>query len=335
MRQSYYYFFGQDKWVVSRKLTLDLGLRFELWPAATSHYIGQFVNYNPDDNSLRVGGYGDIPKNLDINGSSHFSPRLGAAYRISEKTVLRAGYGISYLFRDSSQYNFPSNQVSELDAANAYVPAGSMKTGFPAPILLAIPTNGIIPNAPTTLTYSVMPTDLVHGQIQSWNVALQRQLPASFTIDVAYVGNHGVNDPVSLQLNRGLVIGAGAAGQPLNQAFGRRASTSTIIGVSTNYHSLQAKLNRRFQNGFQVTTSYTYSKAMDYCSDRVCSPYNQYDFSRTAHVRISTTRKCTCRAQSTSCRLAKERSGCREVRRPISWAAGRSMACSPHRPADL
>ena len=87
-----------------------------------------------------------------------------------------------------------------------------MKTGFPAPILLAIPSSGIIPNAPTTLTYSVMPTDLVHGQIQSWNLALQRQLPASFTIDVAYVGNHGVNDPVSLQLNRGLVIGAGAAG---------------------------------------------------------------------------------------------------------------------------
>ena len=47
VRQSYYYFFGQDKWVVSRKLTLDLGLRYEFWPAATSHYDGQFVNYNP------------------------------------------------------------------------------------------------------------------------------------------------------------------------------------------------------------------------------------------------------------------------------------------------
>ena len=76
------------------------------------------------------------------------------------------------------------------------------------------------------------------------------------------------------------MIGAGAAGQPLNQAFGRRASTTTIIGVSTNYNSLQAKLNRRFQNGFQVTTSYTYSKAIDYCSDRVCTPYNQYEFRR-------------------------------------------------------
>ena len=71
--------------------------------------------------------------------------------------MLRAGYGVSYLFRDTSQYNFPSNQVSELNAANAYVPGGSMRAGFPAPILLAIPSNGIIPNAPTTLTYSVMP----------------------------------------------------------------------------------------------------------------------------------------------------------------------------------
>jgi hypothetical protein len=225
-----------------------------------------------------VGGYGSIPKNLGINSSSHFAPRSGLAYRINEKTVVRAGFGTSYLFRDTSQYNFPSNQVSELDAANAYVPAGSMKVGFPAPILLPIPSSGIIPNAPTTLTYIVMPNDLVHGEIQSWNIALQRQLPHSFTLDGAYVGNHGVNDPVSLQINRGLVIGAGAAGQPLNQAFGRRTGTTTIIGVSTSYQSLQVKLNRRFTGGFQLTTSYTYSKSIDYCSDRVCTPFNQYNF---------------------------------------------------------
>lgn len=278
VRQSYYYFFGQDKWQVSRKLTIDLGLRFEDWPAATSHYLGQYVNYDPSNNSLRVGGYGNIPKDLGINGSHHFAPRLGAAYRVSEKTVVRAGFGISYLFRDTSQYNFPSNQVSELDAANSYVAAGSMKVGFPAPILLPIPSSGIIPNAPLTLTYAVMPKDLVHGHIQSWNFAVQRQLPYSFTLDTAYVGNFGVDDPVTLQLNRGLLIGAGAAGQPLNQAFGRRAGTTTIIGVGTHFHSLQVKLNRRFSKGFQLTTSYTYGKSIDYCSDRVCTPYNQYDF---------------------------------------------------------
>src|SRR5260370_20882761 len=118
--------------------------------------------------------------------------------------------------------------MRERDAANAYVPVGSMKVGSPAPILLPIPSSGIIPDAPTTLTYIVMPNDLVHGEIQSWNIALQRQLPHSFTLDGAYVGNHGVNDPVTLQINRGLVIGAGAAAQPLNQAFGRRTGNTTI-----------------------------------------------------------------------------------------------------------
>jgi hypothetical protein len=48
--------------------------------------------------------------------------------------------------------------------------------------------------------------------------------------------------------------------------------------VNTHYHALQAKLNRRFANGFLLTTSYTYSKSIDYCSDRVCTPYNQYNF---------------------------------------------------------
>jgi hypothetical protein len=279
VRQSYYFFFGQDKWQVSRKLTLDIGLRYEYWPAATSHYKGQFVNYDPATNDLLVGGYGNIPQNLGIQGDPlGFAPRIGLAYRMNEKTVVRAGFGISYLFRDTSQYNFPSNQVSELDAPNAYQPAGSMLTGFPAPILLPIPSNGIIPNAPAALTYSVMPKDLVHGHIESWNIAVQRELPASFTVEAAYVGNHGVDDPVTLQLNRGLVIGAGAAGQPLNQAFGRRAGTTTIIGVNTHYNSLQLKLNHRYSNGLQLTTSYTYSKSIDYCSDRTCTPYNQYNF---------------------------------------------------------
>lgn len=278
VRQSYYFFFAQDKWQVSRKLTVDLGVRYENWPAATSHYKGQFVNYDPSNNTLQVGGYGSNQQNLGIKGSGGFVPRLGAAYRVNEKTVVRAGFGISYLFRDSSQYNYPSSQASELDAPNAYQPAGSMSAGFPLPILLPIPSNGIITNAPPLLSYGVMPKDLVHGHIQSWNIAFQRQLPVGFTIDAAYVGNHGVDYPTTLQLNRGLVIGAGAAGQPLNTAFGRKSSTTTIIGVSTHYNSLQLKLNRRFANGFQMTTSYTYSKSIDYCSDRTCTPYNQYNF---------------------------------------------------------
>ncbi len=278
VRQSYFFFFGQDKWQISRKLTVDLGLRFEDWLAATSHYDGQFVNYDPSNNTLLVGSVGNIPKNLGINGSTHFAPRAGLAYRINEKTVVRSGFGVSYLFRDTSQYNFPSNQVSELNAPNAYQPAGSIVTGFPAPILLAIPSNGIITNAPTSLTYGVTPKDLVHGAVQGWNLAVQRELPFSFTLDAAYVGNHGVNNPVVLQLNRGQILGGGAAGQLLNQAFGRKASTTSYIGVSTNYHSLQTKLNRRFSNGFLLTTSYTYSKSIDYCSDRFCTPFNQFYF---------------------------------------------------------
>lgn len=278
VRQSYHFFFAQDKWQVNRKLTLDLGVRYELWPAATSRFDGQFVNYDPGNNSLLVGGYGDIPRNLGINASGHWVPRLGLAYRINEKTVVRSAFGISYLFRDSSQYNFPSNQVSELNAPNAYTPAGSMTVGLPAPILLQIPNNGVIQNAPLNLTYGVMQQDLVHGNVQSWNFAIQRELPWGFTLDTAYVGNHGVSNPMVLQLNRGMVLGAGAAGQPLNRAFGRRTSTTTVIGGNTHYHSLQVKLNRRFASGLMITTSYTYSKSIDYCSDRECTPFNQYDF---------------------------------------------------------
>ena len=212
VRQSDYYFFGQDKWVVSRKLTLDLGMRYEFWPAATSHYDGQFVNYNPTDNSLRVGGYGDIPKNLGINGSSHFSPRLGAAYRISEKTVLRAGYGISYLFRDTSQYNFPSNQVSESECRECLCGGRIHEDGLSRADSAG---HSFQRHHPQRADHAHLFGDADGPGSRSDPVMeFGSAAPAAgqFYIDIAYVGNHGVNDPVSLQVNRGLVIGAGAAG---------------------------------------------------------------------------------------------------------------------------
>jgi hypothetical protein len=108
---------------------------------------------------------------------------------------------------------------------------------------------------------------LPHSYVQSWNVALQRLLPKDFTVEVAYVANHGVNILSGININAGLIPNAGVAGQPLNQLFGRRAATSSRIGTHSYYDSLQARLDRRFSNGFGLTTSYTWSKAINYSED--------------------------------------------------------------------
>lgn len=203
-----------------------------------------------------------------------FAPRAGLSYRLSNKTVVRAGYGISYIFRRTSQSNFPMTQMEEFTAPNSFSAAGSLASGFGPPHYVELPADGIIRNAPLNQSYGVMPEDPPHAYIQSWNLAVQRLLPSQFTLEAAYVGNHGVDIPISYEMNFGEIPGAGAAGQPLNRLFGRRASTRTIVGFHSNYHALQVKLDRKFAGGFMLTTAYSYSKAIDYCTDHDCGLAN-------------------------------------------------------------
>lgn len=270
-RNSWFFLFANDKWQVSRKLTLDLGMRWEIWPTTKPRFPGQQVDYDPDTNSLLVGGYGDIPSNLGVKPTNKaFAPRLGFAYRLSEQTVVRAGYGISYLFRNTGASNYPSQQAPVYNAVNAYSTAGSMATGFPAPNFVQIPDNGIIPNAPLNLNYTVVRKDVDqhHPYIQSWNFSLQRQLPAGFLVDVAYVGNAGIHIGESMNINQGEIPGAGAAGQPFFRRFGRTAAVNYLfLWANSMYNSLQVKGTRRFADGLSLTTAYTWGHGIDYNSN--------------------------------------------------------------------
>jgi outer membrane receptor protein involved in Fe transport len=103
-RQTWLFFFGSDKWLVSQKLTVDLGLRYELYPPATPSKAGGFVNYDPTDDALVIAGEDGNPSNLGMQTDyANFAPRLGLSYRVNESTVVRAGFGISYVpFVDNS-----------------------------------------------------------------------------------------------------------------------------------------------------------------------------------------------------------------------------------------
>ena len=261
--------FVGDKWQVAPPLTLDVGLRHELWfPASIRYPLSGNVNYDPTTNSLIVGGIGNNPKDLGFPATTRsFAPRLGLSYRLNEQTVVRAGYGISYGFFGIGVSNYPVWQDNEFDAPNSYSRAASLAVGIPAPILVQVPQNGIINPAPLDMTYTVRPADLPHSYVQAWNIAVQRVLPSNFVLEVGYVGNHGVNLPVEQNINAGMVLGAAEDGQPLYPLFGRLAETDLIIGVPSSYNSLQVKLDRRLSGGFYLTTAYTYSKSIDFSSN--------------------------------------------------------------------
>jgi hypothetical protein len=262
-------FYFQDKWQVSQKLTLDLGLRYENQAPSTPRFPGGFSNYNYFNNTLELAGIGEIPMNQGVGRSfRNFGPRLGVAYRVNEKTVVRTGYGISFMPRRTAQFNFPVMQNNNFQAPNQLAVAPvTMGTGFPAPVVVEIPRDGVIRNPPGNFNFGNTPFDLPVGYVQSWNFAVQRALPGNFSFEAAYVGNHGVNNQTEYNVNASMVPGTGNAGRPLNQLFGRNAETNTSIGTHTNYHSLQVKFDRRFSGGFMLTTAYTFSKGINFTED--------------------------------------------------------------------
>ncbi len=256
-----FFTFIQDKWAVTPKLTVDLGLRHEYYtPFIGLADQGGLSNYDPATNTLQVAGYGAVGESVGVERYlKNFGPRAGASYRLNDKTVLRGGYGVSTLpFPDNSYvYNYPVKQNNVFNPANNFAPAGSMKAGFPDPVFVQIPANGIIDASPAALrnaSYFHVRPDMHEGSLHSFNVAFQRELPARFTLDLAYVGNRGHDVQTQFNENAATVVGLpGNNGRPLFLPFGKSADVTTWIGTKTEYNSLQAKLDRRFSGGLLVT----------------------------------------------------------------------------------
>ncbi len=281
-RQTWLFAFVADKWQVNPKLTLDLGVRWEYYPSATPKVTGGFSNYDFNNNQLRLAGVGNVPRDLGIKTRySYFAPRTGLSFRATDTTVLRAGFGMSYLpFPDNTYaYNYPVRSNNSFNPATTYGPAvladgatpASFQAGFPAPTPAVIPSTGVIQVQRGTLlnsqNYTIIPQNYYNPYVMSWNVALQQAFANDVTMQLAYVANHGVHQPVSQNINLPNYLGGGVASEPQNLLFGRTAaSTAQFLGFSSNYQSLQAQLNKRFSKGLSFTTAYTWSKTLNYQS---------------------------------------------------------------------
>ena len=111
-----YALYFHDKWQATSKLTLDLGARWEYWPASYPQFPGGQFNYDPNTNSLLAAGYGNIPMNLGVkNYPKNVYPRIGLAYRLNDKTVIRAGFAMSSFYRYIADWQGPINQNQQLD----------------------------------------------------------------------------------------------------------------------------------------------------------------------------------------------------------------------------
>jgi len=278
-RQTWLFFFASDKWQASNKLTLDFGLRWELYPPATPRKPGGFVNYNPSNNQLVLAGQYGNPSNLGMQSNyKNFAPRLGVAYRINEKLVARAGFGVSYVpFVDNTYaYNYPiktstfyNNTPTNGQALNPIGGVVNFVTGVPATPTAVFTSNGTLTetaaNGTIGLANLYIPLNFQNPYVSSWNVVVQQALTHESSLQIAYVANHGTRISIEQNINLPSVYGQSNSYAPLAVAFGKTAAvTQFMVGTSTNYQSLQAQYNRRFNKGFGYTVAYTWGKASGY-----------------------------------------------------------------------
>src|SRR5207244_4712823 len=136
-----------DKWQLRPNITVDLGLRHEYYtPVVGFHGRGGMSTYDPETNTLRVAGYGDIPENLGVESYwMNFNPRTGISWRLNNSNVVRAGYGVSAEGGPSQTGQlYPITQSQTIHAPNSFAAAGSLATGIPAPLYAQIPQKGIL-----------------------------------------------------------------------------------------------------------------------------------------------------------------------------------------------
>ncbi|MCU1329731.1 MAG: TonB-dependent receptor plug [Bryobacterales bacterium] len=261
--QGYYI---RDNWQVTRKLILNLGMRFEHFPIMNRGQYG-IERYDPVTNKVLIGGRGNVPRDAGTHAKPIlFAPRIGLAYRYDDKTVFRAGFGITndpYPLSRPMRSPYPAVIVDQYDALNSFVPAGDLRTGIPAVKFPDLSTGVVdIPN--TVTTNSLQPGDFRRGYIESFNLTIQREIGAGFVLQTGYVGTRSIRQTVTyFEINAGLVPGAGAAGRPLFNQFNVNVNRSMLIPMATNrYDAWQSNLSKRYGSGLSLTSSYTWSKTI-------------------------------------------------------------------------
>ncbi len=262
--------YAQDRFQLTRKLTVSWGLRYEYYPLMGRANGKGLERLVPETNLIYLGGRGNVPRDNGFSVSKkNFAPRLGIAYRVNDKTVIRTGYGINFSplpWSRPLRGFYPVVINLNLVSANDNVAVRSLAEGIPA-----IPTpdlsSGVVALPRDADMRTPIGGELHRGYTQSWNFTIERRLPGSIVSQIAYVGTQSTHLMGDLDVNSGQILGAGNAGRPYSAPFGRNIATLLWDGyLSSNYHALQAQV-RRSAKGLTLQGAYTWSKAINFADD--------------------------------------------------------------------
>ncbi len=196
------FFYGQDTWRVTPKFTANLGLRYELYFPESVNGQGNGSIMNLATGYFQVAGYGNFGSNMGYSPAKNaYNPRIGLAYQVTDKTVVRAGYGRSFdlgvfgsIFGHVATQNLPvlsNQQVSTTTGTNGY--AFTLANGPTAPTPTVVPTSGLLPAPGYAVSPKTRPTTLRLPTIDAWNLSIQQSLTPTLSVTFAYVANKGTH----------------------------------------------------------------------------------------------------------------------------------------------
>jgi hypothetical protein len=277
LRFSDWAFYARDQWQITSKLTINYGMRWEYYPIFSHDNYGA-VRYDPVSKNILIGNEGGVPGDTGATANyKNFAPRLGVAYRLGSKTVVRSGYGIT-VDPDNmrNQRNaFPSVINQDFSPANTYqfitsIPGAAqatLRTGIPPQTFPNISVGTITPSTtPSPSTYlpstgtATFPQNMNRGYIQSWNLFIQREITPSMAAEVGYVGTHAVHTMMAVNINGSAPL-SGTAGRLLFPYLTSDLNDYEPFG-SQKYNALQATFKKRFGPS-TINVAYTYSKALN------------------------------------------------------------------------
>ncbi len=297
-RQWRTFYYAQDTWRVTPKLTIAYGLRADVINPQKASVFGGAGFPDLTTGEVLVAGVGAIPDNGGVTNKINWAPRLGIAYQINPKTVIRAGYGRSYdvgvfgsVFGHTVTQNIPILALQQLTQTSQFASVFNLAQGAPAFStffgLTAPPNQGGVPFTALPLTGRFFLPNGVRPravnfkqrlpQVDAWNLTLQHQLTNSMSVEVAYVANKGThvfagNDP-NENINQPTLTGFGTIPQQQRRPFFPRFGWTQDVFLycscsDNNYNSLQAKFTKRFSSGYSFFANYTLQRARDWNEDR-------------------------------------------------------------------
>ncbi len=278
----------QDDWRFNSKLTVNIGLRYDLFVPYVEVYdrqanfdttTGKFVvaSDSATINGIKVG------RQLQTTPKKDFAPRLGFAYDVFGKgrTVVRGGYGIFWnnpLTGTSSSKGINPPFLLSNALTTTLLPTLRLRDGIPAPPALNVNA------APAGATRSIFDPNFKDGYAQQWNLNISQQFGKSYALELTYVGSKGTHLVVKQDINQAPPV-VGVSNSNTNRPFITLAPA--LRGLSqvqsrgySNHNALLAKFSNRFSNGLMFVNSYTWGKTIDIVSDTEGATQNGYNFNR-------------------------------------------------------